>query len=115
MNKKWLITILFTLSYAVVISMGLTCLLHLFSGVLASALFGGSFAVEHPRYVAFLVIAGSFALLLLASVFYVDLRLSGRLALRGWIWAVKIIFAILISVPMTVLWHMLFECLQRIF
>ena len=111
MNKKrWFLIAAFTIGYAALLSIGLTCLWNLFCIYLASGMFSEPVYKDYPRFSAFCCIVGLIALGALLLLFVLD----GKTFVKRICWS-RFFIIIGLSVPLFVLWSMLFHYLQMIF
>lgn len=115
MRKRILLATLFTISYAIVFSIGIECLLNLLSVCFAISLDGRPIVEQYPRFIPFCVIIGFIALAAIVLIFVVNIKASERLGFTKSTWCVQMISAFAISIPMIRLWEMLFDFLQKAF
>lgn len=116
MNKKnWLIASAFSIAYALVIGLGLLCLIHLLGGILVAAYFGESFLKEYPRFAPFCLIVGLLALVALILLFCLNLKVSKKVLFTKMTWFILVICSLILSLPIMELWAMFFEYLRDVF
>ncbi len=107
--------LIFTISYAVFLSVGFTCLLNLLGCAMAISLDGGSVIAQYPRFVPFCLAVGVLSLILLGFVGYLNFKISEKMNYSKQKWTVQWICAVVISFPMIKIWEILFEFLQKTF
>ena len=110
-----LLAFVFTVAYAVIVSLEMICLLNLLSVAFAISLDDGSVVQEYPRFIPFCVALGLLALAAGIILFVFNFKLSEKLNFTKKIWRAEIISALFISIPLIKLWEMLFGYLQKVF
>ena len=113
--KKMCLALVFTIAYAIALSICLVCLLNLFGIAMAISLDGSAVAGQYPRFIPFCLGLGIVALATIIVTFILNLKVSEKFAFTKLIWATELIAAFVISIPMLKPWIMLFEFLQKIF
>jgi hypothetical protein len=113
--KKTIFYVIFTISYASILSLGAECLLNLLSVTMAISLDGGAITDKYPRFIPFCLIVGVVTLILLISLIALNVKFSNKLKYCKNIWIAQSICAFLISVPMIGAWELLFRFLQASF
>ena len=96
---------------AVLLGLGMTCLLNLFGLVLALSL---DSTPRYPRFGPFCLLVGVAALLGLVLVFLWSAKNEERLELTKRIWLALYIGAFLLSLPTLGVWERVFDLLQEI-
>jgi len=112
-NRKWLVASFFSVAYALVLGVGELCFLHLLGDLLVGMAFGESVLSSYPRFVPFCMIMGCFALIALIALFCINLKLAKRFIYTKSVWCVQMVCAFVFSVPMIMLWDMVFDFLQE--
>lgn len=113
--KKLLLALVFTMTYAISLSIGFECLLNLLGVTMAISLDGSSVTEQYPRFIPFCLIVGIIALTVIIVTFILNLKASEKFAFTKRLWMSEIIIAFVISIPMINPWGMVFEFLQGIF
>ena len=105
----------FPVAYALAFSLGVVCLLFWWSIGFSSLLPDGVPAVmRYPRFVPFCFVVGILATLALVVLAVVHFVVSERLSFtKKTVWG-QILFAFVLSLPLTELWEMLFRFLRRV-
>lgn len=107
--------LLFAIAYAAFLSLGMECLLNLLSISMGIALDGQSLANQYPRFIPFCVVVGFFALVALALLVIMNMKLSEKIHYTQRAWYIQFVLALVVSIPMIKLWEMLFEYMQTVF
>ena len=111
MNKKrWFLIAAFTIGYAALLSLGLLCFERLLAIFLVAEKLLEPAYKDYPRFSAFCYIVGLLALGGLVLLFVLD----GKTFVKRICWS-RFFVIIGLSVPLFVLWAMLFHYLQMIF
>ena len=110
-NKRTIVPVLIGLN-AVLLGLGMTCLLHLFGLVMGMSL---DSTPRYPRFGPFCLLVGVAALLGLVLVFLWSAKNEERLELTKRIWLAQYIGAFLLSLPMLGVWERVFDLLREIF
>ena len=110
---KVTVYLLFSLVYAAVFSLGVTCLLNLMGIAFAISLDG--YSSQYPRFIPFCLIVGFLALASLIFLAVLNIKYSEKLRYTKTSWIGQSVFAFVISLPTIALWQKLFELLQKIF
>ena len=114
-NTNFFLAMMFAVAYAVVLSLGLECLLILLGSSFGVSLDGATVIEQYPRFIPFCMIVGILALVALTVLFILNLKVSDKFGLCKKLWWVQMIGAFVISFPMIKPWEMLFEFLQKAF
>lgn len=114
-NTNFFLAMTFAVAYAVVLSLGLECLLILLGSSFGVSLDSATAIERYPRFFAFCITVVILALVALAMIFISSLKVSDKLGFSKKLWWVQMIGAFVISVPMIKPWEMLFDFLQRAF
>ncbi len=115
MNRTKLLFIsAFSVSYVLVISMGITCFLNVVGAVLASYAFNEAISAQYPRFIPFCIIAGICALIALIAFFRIDIKLSKKFNFTKKLRFVQIPAVLILSIPLTAVWETLFDHLQTL-
>ena len=104
---------IFAAAYALLFSLGLTCLFNLAGIIFASAI-DGDVIYEYPRFIPFCYVVGLFSLISLVACFVLNKKIESKPDLTGKAWTIRLICAFAASIPMAALWDMLFSFLQKI-
>jgi hypothetical protein len=105
---------LFIIAYASALSIGMECLLNLF-GISMGIALDSNTVNQYPRFIPFCVAVGFLALITLALLFILNIKVSEKLDYTKRALYIQPIFAFVVSIPMIKLWEMLFEYMQKIF
>ena len=108
--KKSICVIVSILANAALFSLGIECLLNLFSLSMAISL---DSVVKYPRFIPFCIVLGIVALLGLVAMLALNIKISEKLNFTKTIWILEYAFALILSIPMIKLWEILFEFLQK--
>ena len=100
----------FILANAAFLSLGIECLLNLLSLCMAISL---DSAEQYPRFIPFCIVLAIVALLGLITMLILNIKISEKLNFRKSVWYFEYIFALVLSLPMTKLWEMLFDFLSE--
>ena len=109
-KKRIVVPVLIGLN-AVLLGLGMACLLNLFGFVMALSL---DSTPRYPRFGPFCLLVGVAALLGLVLVFLWNVKNAERLELTKRIWFVQYFGAFVLSVPMLGVWERVFDLLQKI-
>jgi len=112
--KKLLPALVFTIAYAVALSIGLECLLNLLGAAMSISLDSSAMIKQYPRFIPFCLIVGMIAFAVIIVTFILNLKASEKLAFTKRLWMSEVIITFVISIPMIKLWEMLFAFLQKI-
>ncbi len=112
---KKVILALFIASYAIFLSLGMECLMNLFSVFFAISLDGGAIAERYPRFIPFLVIIGFLALVALVSLVVLNLITSEKSGYTKRTWYIQYIFAFVMAIPLLKIWEICFDFLRNVF
>ena len=107
--------ILFTVGYAVFLSLGIVCLLNLLGMVMGLSLDGVFGLNRYPRFLPFCLFVGVFALAAIILLAILSYRFSEPLRLNKVIVVLQVIGGVLISFPIIKIWENIFSFLQRTF
>lgn len=113
--KKILLALAFAISYAIFLSVGLECLLHLSAMAMAISLDGPPVTKQYPRFIPFCLVVGILVVAALVGIFILNFKASEKYDFTKKIWWTQMIIATLISISMIKPWEMLFEFLQKVF
>lgn len=113
--KKVLFVSAFAVIYAIFLSVGFECLLQLAGISMAIALDGRAVNEQYPRFIPFCLAVGLFSLVALVVTFIINLNASKKMKITKMLWCIQMTVAIFVSLPMTILWRLLFEFLQKTF
>ena len=108
--KKSICVIVSILANAALFSLGIECLLNLFSLSMAISL---DSVVKYPRFIPFCIVLGIVALLGLVAMLVLNIKISEKLNFTKTIWIFEYSLALVLSIPMIKIWEMLFEFLQK--
>ena len=108
--KKSICIILSILANAALFSLGIECLLNLLSLSMAISL---DSVVKYPKFIPFCIVLGIVALLALAAMLVLNIKMSEKLNFTKMIWIFEYALALVLSIPMIKIWEMLFEFLQK--
>ena len=97
---------------AVLLGLGMTCLLNLFGLVLAMSL---DSTPRYPRFGPFCLLVGVAALLGLVLVFLWSVKNFERFAYTKKTWIVQYVGAFVLSIPMLGVWERVFDLLREMF
>ena len=111
--KKILLALAFAVAYAIVLSLGLECLLNLLGISMAITLDGSSVTKQYPRFIPFCLIVGFFALAALIGLFILNLKASEKSEFTKKILWGQTIISVVLSIPMIKPWEMLFDFLHK--
>ena len=100
------------LANAAFLGLGIECLLDLLGLAMAVSLDG---SLKYPRFVPFCIILGIVALLGLIAMLIINVTASKKLNFKKSVWVFEYIFALVLALPVTWLWEMLFDFLQKAF
>jgi len=115
MKKTYFLGMTFAVAYAMVFSFGMECLLNLLGVFFSISLDGGSVTEQYPRFIPFCFFFGFFALVMLALLFFINLKAAEHVGFSKTLWRVELILAFILSIPMLKPWEMLFDFLQNAF
>ncbi len=110
--KKYFCIISFTLSYAILLSLIIECLLY-FLGLTFGILLDEPMSAE-PIFFPLCIIAGILALLAMVAIFLLNFIKSERLGYTRKMWCAQGIFAIVGAVLLMKPWEILFDYLIKI-
>ena len=111
MKKTTFIFLTFSiLANAVLLSLGIECLLNLLGFVMAISL---DSSAQFPRFIPFCIVLGIIALLGLIAMLILNIRASERFRFTKSAWTFEYILALVLSVPMIKLWEILFDFLHK--
>jgi len=113
--KKIILPLVFTMAYAISLSLILECLLSLIGIFFAISLDGLSVIEQYPRFIPFCLGLGIIALAVIIVTFILNLRVSEKNVFTKRLWIMEILLSFVILLPMIMLWDMLFKLLQRTF
>ena len=114
-QSRRLLAATFAVVYALILGLGMTCLLNLEGIALAAAAFGDSLVKQYPRFIPFCLLVGTAALIALIVILMINRKVAAKLAFTGKMWWVQMISAAVLSLPALQLWAVLFEWLQKTF
>lgn len=103
----------FAAAYAVTLSLGFECLLSLMGFVFTVSGIDGAATDRYPGFIAFCIIAGIVSVLLIALIFALNLRVSGRLKYNKLIWWAQMIAAFVLAFCLVKPWENLFVFLME--
>ena len=115
MRKNFVIACFFSLCYAVIFSLGIWCLLNLFSFAFAFGIDGDSAVAQYPRFFPFCIALGMAALLLLILFAFFNVKLSEKFFFSKKMVAAEVLLAFLLSLPLMKFWEAVFDFLRRVF
>ncbi len=107
---KLLVCLLFTASYAALMSLAMSCFMQLPSIAFSSSWVGESY----PRLTFFCYAVPIVALLVLIGLLILNIKLSDRLSYTNDTWIVCSVCAFVISIPMIQPWSNLIILLQKV-
>ena len=100
--------------------LGMTCLLNLIGIALGIAIDGRVVIREYPRFIPFCIILGMLALLILITVFIINvivlnlkIKVTKKYVSSMIIFVLQYIISFIFSIPMLFLWQKLFTFLQN--
>ena len=114
-RKNFVIACFFSLCYAVIFSLGIWCLLNLFSFAFAFGIDGDSAVAQYPRFFPFCIALGMAALLLLILFAFFNVKLSEKFFFSKKMVAAEVLLAFLLSLPLMKFWEAVFDFLRRVF
>ena len=114
-KAKFLFSLAFTASYAVLIGLGITCLLHLLGIGFAAALDGRAVIEGYPRFIPFCMLAGLVAGIALVILFCVHIKTAAKIGFTKGNLCIHICSALVFSLPLTQIWSIFFDFLQKTF
>lgn len=106
--KKYLIALAFSIAYALVLSLGIECMLNATSLLM----FG---AQQYPRFFRFSLVVGLLALVALVVLVIVDLKVAEKVGFTKTVWKIQWIIAAVASIPLIKPWELLIHYLRGIF
>ena len=98
------------LANAILLSLGMECLLNLLEFAMAISL---DSTPSYPRFIPFCVVLGIVALLGLVAILILNVKNSEKLKFTKLVWLWEYILAFVLSIPMLKLWEMLFDFLHK--
>ena len=110
--KKSICVILSILANAAFLGLGIECLLNLLGIAMAVSL---DSSLKYPRFIPFCVVFGIVALLGLIAMLIINITASKKLNFKKSVWVFEYIFVLVLALPMTKLWEMLFDFLRNLF
>lgn len=113
--KKFLLALVFAITYAIFLSLGLECTLRLLGAAMGISLDGPSVIEQYPRFIPFCIVVGIIALAAIVGTFILNLIVSEKFEFTKNLWTAELILAFVISLPLIKPWEMLFEFLQKTF
>ena len=112
--KKYFCIISFTLSYAILLSLIIECLLYLLGLTFGISLDYYEPMSAEPIFFPLCIIAGILALLAMVAIFLLNFIKSERLGYTRKMWCVQGIFAIVGAVLLIKPWEIFFDYLIKI-
>ena len=94
---------LFIIAYASALSIGMECLLNLF-GISMGIALDSNTVNQYPRFIPFCVAVGFLALITLALLVILNIKVSEKLDYTKRALYIQPIFAFVVSIPMIKLW-----------
>ena len=113
--SKIAVSALFTVAYAILLSLGVQCLLNLSGAFFAISLDSGSAVEQYPKFIAFCIFIGLAALVALVLLAILNIKVSEKLEYTKKLWYAQCFFAFIISIPMMKIWEMPFDFLHQAF
>ncbi len=104
---------LFILANTAVLSLGLECFWGYYSTVMWFSLDGYPF--PYPRFRVFCIVLGIVCLLALIALFVLNFKAYAKYNFKASVWAFEYIITFVLSLPMVMLWEMLFNFLREVF
>jgi hypothetical protein len=103
----------FAAAYAVTLSLGFECLLSLMGFVFTVSGIDEAATDRYPGFIAFCIIAGIVSILLIALIFALNLKVSGKLKYNKYVWWAQMLASCVMAFCLVKPWENLFVLLME--